>query len=101
MMNKKPYSHILYEPQACCEQIEIPTKDELAALNAMRDIKEQVRKLKKQRSYVLLSRENEDSEEAEFLERKIVQLKADWKRWEERHQTAVRERMILLGHIDP
>ena len=81
-----------------CQQIEVPTEDELIALKAMRTIKERVRKLKKRLSEMKNSDLKKEADEIRELKKEIAQLKVNWKKWEEKRKMAARERMILLGH---
>jgi predicted nucleic acid-binding Zn-ribbon protein len=81
-----------------CQQVEVPTEDELIALNAMRTIKDRVRKLKKRLSEIADSDAEKAADEKRELKKEIVQLKTDWRAWEEKRKVAARERMILLGH---
>lgn len=88
-------------PKGCdksCGNIEVPTEDELAALNAMRAIKERVRDLKKRISEITPSGGAESAEEQATMEQEMVELKRAWREWEDRRKEAARQRMILLGH---
>ncbi len=73
-----------------CKGREVPTEDELVALNAMRAIKDRVRDLKK--------RMDGNAESMRDLEREMTQLKAEWNEWGKKRKEAARKRMILLGH---
>jgi len=84
--------------QSSCRPVEVPTEDELNALNAMRAIKERVRYLKKRLSEIAHSDRGHDVEERPMLEEEMAQLKTEWDRWEQKREKAARERMILLGH---
>jgi hypothetical protein len=86
------------EVDSCCKKLEIPSEEEVVALNAMRAIKERVRELKKRLSEVSSSNKEEDRAEALELEKKMEALKAQWNEWEEKRKRAAKERMILLGH---
>jgi HAMP domain-containing protein len=79
-----------------CQKVEVPTEDELRALNAMREIKEEVRGLKKEISRVGTRGGKED--EIGHLESELERLKKEWQEWEEKRKQAARQRMILLGH---
>jgi predicted nucleic acid-binding Zn-ribbon protein len=81
-----------------CQQIKVPTEDELTALNAMRTIKDRVRKLKRRLSEVANSDVDKEADETRELKKEIAQLKTDWREWEEKRKIAARVRMILLGH---
>ena len=99
-MNKKKNVNIGCDSKNC-KPIEVPTEDELVALNAMRTIKEHSKEVKKRLSEISLLNEDENAEKILELEREMEQLKAEWKQWEEKRKDAVRERMILLGHEEP
>lgn len=86
------------EVDSCCKKMEVPSEDEVAALNAMRAIKERVRDLKARLSEVASSNRDEDKSEALTLEQKLEKLKAEWNEWEEKRKKAAKERMIFLGH---
>jgi predicted RNase H-like nuclease (RuvC/YqgF family) len=83
-----------------CQKVEVPSEDELRALNAMREIKEKVRGLKKRISRVCTSPGGKD-DEIQHLESEVEQLKKEWQEWEEKRKLAARQRMILLGHENP
>jgi hypothetical protein len=97
MINKKTEG-VSQEMDNCCKRPEVPSEEEMVALNAMRSIKERVRDLKKRLSEVSSSHKEGDVQEALELEQKMDALKAQWNEWEEKRQRAARERMILLGH---
>ncbi|MFC1891056.1 hypothetical protein ACFLZT_01520 [Thermodesulfobacteriota bacterium] len=82
-----------------CGQVQIPTEDELKALNAMRLIKERVNEIKQKLSNKTVAKA--DKREKVELERELGRLKAEWKEWVEKREKAARERMILLGHEKP
>ena len=73
-----------------CKVREVPTEDELEALNAMRAIKDRVRDLK--------NRIDGSPESVPGLANEMAQLKAEWNEWDEKRKDAARKRMILLGH---
>ena len=81
-----------------CKDVEVPSKDEVKALNSMRSIKDRVRALKKRKSTLFSSRKDENQEELLEIENEMVRLKAAWIEWEAKRKEAARERMILLGH---
>ena len=92
------------EPSLCetsCKQVEVPTEDEVEALNAMREVKERARSIKGQISRLSAAREASEMEERSRLEKEMAQLKSEWDRLEERRNEAARERMVLLGHEEP
>ena len=97
MTNKKTEG-ISEEVNSCCKKPDVPSEEEMVALNAMRSIKERVRDLKKRLSEVSSSHKEGDVEKALELEQKMDALKTQWNEWEEKRQKAAKERMILLGH---
>jgi len=97
MTNKKTEG-TLKEVDTCCKKMEVPSEDEVVALNAMRSIKERVRDLKMRLSEISSSEKEEDKAEALELKKKMQALKAKWNAWEEKRKKAAKERMILLGH---
>ncbi len=76
-----------------CGPVEIPTKDEKEAMDALRRIKDRVREIKDGIS-------NTEGESSMFKE-ELKRLRSDWDMWQKKREEAVRERMILLGHEDP
>ena len=86
------------EVESCCKKLEVPSEDEMVALNAMRAIKDRVRDLKKRLSEISSSQKDENSDEALRLEKEMAKLKLEWNEWEEKRKKAAKERMILLGH---
>ena len=97
-MTKRKSMDVTGEVDSCCKKLEVPSEEEVVALNAMRAIKEQVRDLKRRLSEVSSSQEEGDMEEVLELEKQMEALKAQWNEWEEKRQRAAQERMILLGH---
>jgi hypothetical protein len=97
-MRNKKIEETSAEIDSCCKKLEVPSEDEVVALNAMRAIKERVRDLKKRLSEISSSNKGEDKAEALELEEKMQALKAQWNEWEEERKKAAKERMILLGH---
>ena len=81
-----------------CKQIEVPTEKEVAVLNAMREIKDRVRDLKKEMA--LLNKEYDAAKITE-LSQEMDQLRSQWSEWERKRDEAAKERMILLGHEEP
>jgi hypothetical protein len=81
-----------------CQRIEVPTDDEVEALNAMKNLKQRVREIKKKISEISSNRKKEDRSGLSRLERDLLQLKTEWDQWEEKRNKAARDRMILLGH---
>jgi hypothetical protein len=78
----------------CCKMMDLPSDDEMTALDAMRGIKEKVRTLKKQ----LSEAGRPDGDKRSALESEMKKLKAEWKQWEQKRKEAERVRMIVLGH---
>lgn len=86
------------ETEACsdlCGGADVPSEDELRALNAMRTIKERVRTVKERLSSLTAP---EESEGRESLEKELQRLKSDWESWEGERRRAAHERMVRLGH---
>jgi hypothetical protein len=97
MTNKKTMG-VSEEVDSCCKKTEVPSEDEVVALNAMRAIKERVRQLKTRLSEMSSSNRDEEKGEALALEEQMEELKAEWNEWEKKRKKAAKERMILLGH---
>lgn len=82
-----------------CKPLELPTDDEVKALNRLLEIKNRVRELKKELSHMAF--------DASFYEQRtqadneLFELKKEWKEWEKKRDKAARERMIALGHLEP
>jgi chromosome segregation ATPase len=83
-----------------CHRIEVPSEEEVEALNAMREIKKRVRELSRAISDLRTNNPGQN-EEPQRLESEIESLKKEWKDWEEKRKEAARIRMILLGHEKP
>jgi chromosome segregation ATPase len=83
-----------------CHRIQVPSEEEVEALNAMREIKRKVRGLHKA-IFSLSSNKPGENEELQRLESELERLKTEWKGWEEKRKDAARVRMILLGHEEP
>jgi hypothetical protein len=87
--------------QGKCGEIQIPTDEELVALNAMRAIKGEVTTLKRRIDRLkTLEGESTQAERLE-LERKVDRFKTEWQEWEGKRRDAARRRMVLLGHEVP
>ena len=97
MTNKKTMG-VSEEVDSCCKKMEVPSEDEVEALNAMRAIKERVGDLKTRLSEISSSNRDVGKSEALALEQKMEKLKAEWNEWEGKRKKAAKERMILLGH---
>ena len=87
--------------ETTCKQVEVPTEDEVEALNAMREVKERVRSIKGRISRLSNPRDAAETGERTRLETEMAQLKKEWEKLEERRCQAARERMVLLGHEEP
>lgn len=75
-----------------CRPMEVPTEREKEALDALRRIKQEVRRLKESLA---------GDPGREDLRRELESLRAEWETWRTRQEEAARERMVLLGHEDP
>jgi hypothetical protein len=81
-----------------CKKIDVPTEEEVCALNELRCIKERVRALKKKISDLSAGLVPGTRDDLMNLEKDMADLKEEWLAWEEKRQQAARERMIILGH---
>jgi len=99
-MSKRTVTEKKMECGKTCKGIEVPTEDELEALNALRDIKNQVRALKKELSGVSTTDEKINERTLE-LQNRLAQLKEEWNKWDIKRKEATRIRMIMLGHEKP
>jgi hypothetical protein len=84
-----------------CKKIDVPTDEEVCALNELRCIKERVRDLKKKISDLSAGLVAGTRDDLMILEKEMADLKEEWLSWEEKRQQATRERMIILGHEQP
>jgi hypothetical protein len=84
-----------------CKKIDVPTDEEVCALNELRGIKERVRELKKKISALSAGLVAGTRGDLMILEKEMADLKEEWVSWEEKRQQAARERMIILGHENP
>jgi predicted nuclease with TOPRIM domain len=84
-----------------CKKIDVPTEEEVCALNELRCIKERVRELKKRISDLSAGLVAGTRDDLMNLEKEMADLKEEWLSWEEKRQQAARERMIILGHENP
>ena len=82
-----------------CKSIEIPTKEELTALNKLREIKKRVREVKKELAF--MATDSSFYEQKFRLDAELIQLKKEWEGWEKERDKAANDRMIALGHLDP
>ena len=81
-----------------CKPMEIPTDDEVKALDKLREIKERVREVKKQLSF--MGTDSSYQEQRFKADAELLALKKEWGQWAQKRDDAARERMITLGHID-
>ena len=84
-----------------CKKIDVPTEEEVNALNELRCIKERVRELKKKISDLSAGLVAGTRDDLMDLEKEMADLKEEWLAWEEKRQQAAKERMIILGHEEP
>jgi hypothetical protein len=84
-----------------CKKIDVPTDEEVCALNELRCIKERMRDLKKKRSDLSAGLVAGTRDDLMILEKQMEDLKGEWLSWEEKRQQAAKERMIILGHEQP
>ncbi|MBW1667994.1 MAG: hypothetical protein JRI79_10525 [Deltaproteobacteria bacterium] len=89
------------EIEKCCARLEVPTDEELAALNALRKIKERVRELKKSIKALSSGKGEQEKEKVKVLESELFELRAQWDEWEKKRKEAARRRMMMLGHEKP
>jgi hypothetical protein len=84
-----------------CGEMDVPSEDEISALQAMRRIKERVRDVRTRLSAISSGTVAEEPGEKETLEHEIGGLKSEWETWEQKRKKAAHERMLLLGHEEP
>jgi hypothetical protein len=84
-----------------CSQVEVPSKEEVDALDRMRAIKIQVRELKRVLSGISSSNQGRENGKIAELEGEMTRLKEEWNKWEKKREEAAHQRMILLGHEEP
>ena len=84
-----------------CHRVEVPSREEVNALDEMRKIKGRVRELKKMLSGISSMNEGRDDGKTAELETEMARLKEEWNEWEKKREEAARQRMILLGHEEP
>jgi predicted nuclease with TOPRIM domain len=80
-----------------CTRTKVPSEEELAILNDMREIKARVKELKKRQSEISL-RKGEYLEEKSRLEKEMKELKTEWNVLDEKGKRAAHDRMISLGY---
>jgi hypothetical protein len=84
-----------------CKKLDVPTDEEVCALNELRCIKDKVRELKRKISDLSAGLVAGTRDDLMILENEMADLKDQWLSWEEKRQQAARERMIILGHEKP
>ena len=84
-----------------CKGVDVPSEEEVEALNALRSIKVKVRDLKKMRTDLSSTKENGNGAGMAKLDEEMARLKKDWDDWEAKRKEAARQRMIILGHEEP
>ncbi len=84
-----------------CGRVLVPTDEELAALNAMREIKGEAVLLKERIKTLEKTGVDDSIPERADIEKKLERLKSEWLEWEGKRKKAAKQRMILLGHEDP
>ena len=84
-----------------CRKLEVPSEEELCALNAMRSIKERVRDIRSRLSEISSGSGAEKPGEKETLHQDLEKLKSEWETWERERKKAAHERMVQLGHEEP
>jgi hypothetical protein len=92
------------ESEGClksCAKVEVPSQEELSALQAMRRVKERVRTLRGRLSAVSSGKIAATPSERVALEEEIKKLRSEWDILEEVRKQAAHERMVLLGHEKP
>ena len=99
-MKKEEHSQDSLPNAGCPGQIQLPTPREKECLDRMRALKQEVREIKKRLRFLRSSGTEDDAGKTAALENDMERLKADWDKWEQWWQEAVRERMIYLGHED-
>ena len=80
-----------------CKRHEVPSDEEVAVLNQMREIKTRAKELKKRQSEIFLHKDEYLGEKSS-LEKKLAELKTEWDRLEEKRKRAAHDRMISLGY---
>ena len=98
MLNSNDINRKTFPTVECPGQVQVPTPKELASLDAMRDIKERVRKLKQERRNVAFKETAEGRDHISALDYEMARLKKKWETLELKWKSDVNERMIYLGH---
>lgn len=84
-----------------CRRIQVPTEEELVALNAMRAIRREAKLLKEQLQSLPETNGPDSLTERIELQKKLDRYKLEWNGWEEKRKAAAKRRMVLLGHEEP
>ena len=98
MKDDNEISFEMAELPSCPGKLEVPTPKEKEALDKMRNIKDQARKLKSRLAELEDSDDEKGSREIAELRKGLSDLKVSWDKWEQMRQEAAKERMIILGH---
>ena len=85
--------------KSSCKPLDIPTDDEVKALNRLREIKKRVREIKKELSH--MASDASSCELKNQADEELLELKKEWKEWEKKRDEAAKERMVALGHLEP
>ena len=97
-MDQKGESTELSNCPETCSRVEVPSREEVTALDNMRKIKIRVRELKKILSETSSSNRAKGHGRIPALEKEMARLKEEWNEWERKREDAAHQRMILLGH---
>jgi hypothetical protein len=84
-----------------CKGVEVPMEEEVVALNAMREIRNEAKVLKGRIESLRKRTDEKAGEELATAEKAVESLRMEWQEWEQKRKRAARERMILLGHEKP
>ena len=74
--------------EIACKGIEVPTDDEVEALNAMKILKFRVREIKNEISEISSDKRKEERSGLSRLERDLIMLKKEWDQWDEKRKKA-------------
>jgi hypothetical protein len=87
--------------KSLCGGIEVPSDDELVALNAMRSLREKAKTIREKMDQLERNGGVGDRSERVRMRQELDRLRMEWREWEKKKNRAARERMTLLGHEDP
>ena len=87
--------------RSLCQGVQVPTEEELTALDAMRVIKREVKVLKERIRRLSTSEDESSREERAEMESRVDRFRREWQEWEEKRRDAAARRMVLLGHEKP